>query len=68
MSLAKRSSHPSVAERMAIDADRLLNYRDKRYKLASDGSLRDSKMGQEQLEASTNTQKIDERAEVGTKE
>ena len=43
MSLAKRSSHPSVAERMAIDADRLLNYRDKRYKLASDGSLRDSK-------------------------
>lgn len=43
MCLAKRSSHPSIAERMAIENDRLLNYQDKRYKIASDGSLRDNK-------------------------
>lgn len=43
MTLSKRSSHPSLAERAAIDFDRVKNYQDKRYRIACDGSLRDSR-------------------------
>lgn len=42
MAYAKRSSHPSIKERQQIDADRQRNYSNKKYKIASDGSLRDS--------------------------
>ena len=43
MCVVKRSSHPSVAERDAIEADRIINYEDERYTIARDGSLRNSK-------------------------
>ncbi len=41
MAMSKRSSHPSTTERTAINFDRIKNYKDGRYKIARDGSLRD---------------------------
>jgi len=42
MCLSKRSSHPSATERAAIDFDRENNYKSGKYRIARDGSLRDS--------------------------
>ena len=42
MATSKRSSHPSPAERAAIDADRIKNYANGDYHVVRDGSLRDS--------------------------
>ena len=42
MAMSKRSSHPSLAERAAIDADRIRNYASGNYRVARDGSLRDA--------------------------